>query len=126
MCDLLDPNKRVQRTAAAAPSTGVPLFPLGRTVATPAALALLEKHGVSASALLARHQCGNWGDVGVDSAMDNVNAIEIGARILSVYRLLPPETLARMTSDERRRSATVWVITESDRWSTAILTPECF
>lgn len=126
MCDLLDPNKRVQRTAAAAPSTDVPLFPLGRTVATPPALALLEKHGVSVSALLARHQCGDWGDVGTDSAADNVLAIEAGARVLSIYRLLPPETPARMTSDERRRSATVWVITESDRWSTAALTPECF
>jgi len=36
-------------------------FPLGRVVATPGALEVLEKTGISAYRLLARHQSGDWG-----------------------------------------------------------------
>ena len=45
-------------------TNGPPLFRLGRVVATPAALALLEKHGVASVTLLnRRHQSGDWGDL---------------------------------------------------------------
>ncbi|MBJ2154584.1 hypothetical protein JC881_02255 [Variovorax sp. IB41] len=96
---------------------------MGRTVATPAALALLEKHGVSPSALLARHQCGDWGDVGADDARSNDEALKLGNRLLSVYRLLDPTVLQSMTSEERRRSPKVYVITERDFSVTTLLLP---
>lgn len=125
MCDLLNSNASTNRCGPAAPSNQEPLFPLGRTVATPAARALLVTHGIHPSLLMARHQSGDWGDVGVDSVADNQRAIAAGERILSVYRLLDPNVLARMTRDERRRSPTAWVITEADRWRTTIMTPRC-
>jgi len=40
---------------------GTARFPLGRVVATPGALEILEKTGTSVSRLLARHQSGDWG-----------------------------------------------------------------
>ena len=40
-----------------------PLFPLGRTVATPGALKLLEESCESPSLFLSRHHRGDWGDV---------------------------------------------------------------
>ncbi|RYE45636.1 MAG: type I restriction endonuclease subunit M [Hyphomicrobiales bacterium] len=104
----------------------MPLFLLGRTVATPAARALLIAHGIHPSSLLARHQSGDWGDVGVDSVADNRRALTAGERILSVYRLLPDTELARMTPAERRQSPTIWVVTEADRWITTLLTPRCY
>ena len=36
-----------------------PRFPLGRTVATPGALAL----GIDLASYLRRHHCGDWGDL---------------------------------------------------------------
>ncbi|MDP9996465.1 hypothetical protein J2W28_006956 [Variovorax boronicumulans] len=126
MCDLLKPETKfkTKRCTSAAPCNSEPRFRLGRTVATPAALALLEKHGVSPSTLLARHQCGDWGDVGADDASSNDNALKNGDRVLSVYRLLDLAALQSMTSDERRRSPRVWIITERDFSVTTVLTPE--
>ncbi|MHB8413368.1 MAG: hypothetical protein ACYDDI_15680 [Candidatus Acidiferrales bacterium] len=40
-----------------------PLFPLGQIVATPGALAALEKAGQQPHEFLARHVHGEWGDV---------------------------------------------------------------
>ena len=79
-------------------SDGLPLFSLGVVVATPGALALLQKHGVSAATLLRRHQCGDWGDLSADDRAANDRAVRDGSRILSAY----------MVVDEK-----IWVITEA-------------
>jgi hypothetical protein len=83
-------------------------FPLGRTVATPGALEVLEAGGASPLALLARHQSGDWGDVPPEDATENEISIERGFRILSSYAV----------GHER-----LWVITEADRSVTTILKP---
>lgn len=62
-----------------------PLFTTGTWVATPMALACLEKHAILPLALFSRHAHGDWGDVGAEDAQSNEDAIESGARILSVY-----------------------------------------
>jgi hypothetical protein len=40
-----------------------PLFPLGQVVATPGALAAIEKSGQQPGGFLARHVSGGWGEV---------------------------------------------------------------
>lgn len=93
------------------------LFQLGRTVATPAALAALERHGVRSFALLSRHQRGDWGDLNQHDRAANEAALKDGSRILSAY----------MVKGDR-----IWVITEGvgvdgvTRSSTCVLTPECY
>lgn len=64
---------------------GPPLLPLGRVVATPAALALLEKHGVPSFTLLNRHQRGDWGDLTRHDQEANTAALVNGSRLLSAY-----------------------------------------
>ena len=51
------------------------LIPLGRLVATPHALALLEKAKLSTFALFARQERGDWGDVDIEDAMANEQAL---------------------------------------------------
>ena len=92
-------------------SYAAPLFLLGSTVATPGALALLERHGVSAASLLKRHQYGDWGDLTAQDGSANEIAIKDGSRILSAYEV------------GRER---LWVITEAEddrgtRASTCVL-----
>ena len=79
-------------------SNGAPLFPLGVVVATPGALALLQKHGVNAVTLLRRHQRGDWGDLSAHDCAANHRAVKDGSRILSAY----------VVAGEK-----VWVITEA-------------
>jgi hypothetical protein len=86
-----------------------PLFPLGRVLATPGALALMDELNISGAALLRRHVTGDWGDIQPDDRGLNEEALRAGSRILSVYG----------TSDER-----LWIITEADRSYTTILRPE--
>ncbi len=95
--------------------SGPPLFRLGRVVATPAALALLEKHGVSSATLLNRHQCGDWGDLTRHDRVANDAALVNGSRLLSAY----------VVKGER-----IWIITEAvgedgvTRSSSCILLPQ--
>jgi hypothetical protein len=58
---------------------------------------------------VARHLAGDWGDVDRADAAANDEALQLGERILSVYRL--------------RGCATIWIITEADRSATTILLP---
>lgn len=88
----------------------VPLFPVGRTVATPGALTLLDHAGINASALLARHQRGDFGDIDEADRVANANAIHHDARILSAYVL--------------GRGIRIWIITEADRSVTTLILPE--
>ena len=92
---------------------GPALFDLGRIVATPGALALLEKHGVDPVSLLRRHVRGDWTDMDPSDRTANANAVKDGGRVFSSY----------LVNKER-----VWVISEAInedgvRHSTAILQP---
>lgn len=87
-----------------------PLFDLGKVVATPAALDLLGEFSLSFEAFLERHHQGDWGTVSDKDAMANRLAIVQGNRIMSAYELTPEEK--------------IWIITESDRSATTLLTPD--
>ncbi len=76
-----------------------PLFSLGRITATPSALEALDRAGVAADMLLARHMEGDWSDL----------ALSAGERLLSAYTL-PDATW-------------IWIITEADRSATTLLLP---
>jgi hypothetical protein len=61
------------------------LFPLGRLVATPGALALLADAGEDPAGLLVRHVSGDWGEVPPEDARENDLSIRAGFRIVSSY-----------------------------------------
>lgn len=86
------------------------MFPLGRIVATPAALNALEEANVSGLSLLGRHLRGDWGTIHPGDVGLNEEALKNGARIFSVYPLKTGEV--------------IWVITEADRASTCLLLPD--
>ncbi|WP_437230220.1 hypothetical protein SH661x_001845 [Planctomicrobium sp. SH661] len=85
-------------------------FPLGQTLATPAALKALEASKQTAIPFLARHARGDWGDCCLEDAAANDAAVLDGDRIFSVYH----------TADGTK----IWVITEADRSATTVLLPE--
>ena len=87
--------------------------PLGRLLATPAALRLLDVHEIDLLTLLSRHARGDWGDVDAGDARANDAAVCRGGRLISAYVLA--------STRERPR---VWVITEADRSATTVLLPE--
>jgi len=68
-----------------------PLFPLGQIVATPGALAALERAKQPPSCFLARHAIGDWGELEPTDVTENEYSVAHG---FSVAELLP---------DERRR-----------------------
>jgi hypothetical protein len=74
--------------------TKQPLFGVGQLMATPGALAALEKTGQSP----------------VEDRTGNLLSVEQGFRVLSSYRTLAGER--------------IWVITEADRSLTTLLLPE--
>lgn len=82
------------------------LLNLGRTLATPGALAVCSKHDVSPAELLSRHASGDWGELCADDVKANVDAIAFDDRVLSSY----------MVGGEK-----LYVITEWDRSSTTLL-----
>ncbi len=84
-----------------------PLFDLGRIVATPGALEVMEpEEGLR---FLSRHVRGDWGDVPPEDARENTLSVRGGFRILSSY--------------ETANGERVWVLTERDRSSTCLLLP---
>jgi len=88
-------------------------FPLGRILATPAALAMLgeneDERGAALSTILARHAGGDWGDLCPDARQANEDALVAGGRLLSSYTV---------------RGHPVWIITETDRSATTALLPD--
>lgn len=107
------------------------IFSLGKTVATPAALELLERRGYSANALIARHAACDFGDLDAHDHQANLEAIESGGRIFSVYRLCDAEWLKQVPRSQRHKIDTLWVITnaqndEGVRDATTVLTPSCY
>ena len=88
------------------------LFSLGRTIATPAAVEVLREHRCTPGKLLDRHASGDWGDLGDEDRRANDTALREGLRLFSSYSLGGGDRL--------------WIITEADRSSTCVLTPDCY
>ncbi|WP_186165077.1 hypothetical protein [Burkholderia gladioli] len=86
------------------------LFPLGRIVATPGAIELLDRTGTNADDLLGRHRSGDWGVVCSSDAHSNDLAVANHTRILSAYEI-------------GARRERLWIITEADRRTTTLLLP---
>ena len=82
---------------------------LGRVVATPGALRLLEVAGGHPFELLARHAAGDWGELCAFDRRQNEIALSDGYRVFSSYKV---------------PAGSVWIITEADRSVTTILRPE--
>jgi hypothetical protein len=92
-----------------------PKFRLGRTVATPEALRVIEQAGQSPAEFLDRHVCGDWGKLSAADRALNDEAVQDGSRILSAYIT--------------RTGTKIWVITEAaddrgHRAATTILLPD--
>ena len=87
----------------------LPKFSLGRIVATPGALEVLEEANQNPFEFLERHQAGDWGELCEDDKSENEFSLKNGFRILSAYRTL--------------HVVKVWVITEADRSVTTLLVP---
>ena len=84
-----------------------PRFPLGKTYATPGALAL----NVDLTKYLRRHHCGDWGvELCAEDKQANEDALVQGTRLLSCYRI--------------RNDARLYIITEWNREMTTALLPE--
>jgi hypothetical protein len=86
-----------------------PLFPLGRVLATPGAIVLMEAAQIDPVQLLERHQSGDWGDLDEENWRENDFAVSRRLRTFSAYGQ-PPDRL--------------WVITDADRSVTTILRPD--
>lgn len=92
-------DERTPVVAQSKPSSPV-RFSLGRILATPGALAELEKAGQDGRQFIARHAAGDWGDVCPEDAKANDEALKDGSRIMSVFTLKTGQKL--------------WAITEAD------------
>lgn len=86
-----------------------PLFPLGRTLATPGALDAGVAAGQGFDRFLERHQSGDWGGLDDYDIAANDHAVDHGQRILSAYDLA--------------NGTIVWIVTEADRHATVVLLP---
>ena len=92
-------------------TTKAALFPLGQIVATPGALAALEKAGQTPLDFLSRHVRGDWGELDEHDRKENELSLHHGFRLLSSYRTGAGDVK-------------VWVISEADRSVTTLLLPE--
>ena len=87
------------------------LFRLGDIFITPGAQAALTAHAVNPATLLDRHVTGDWSNLSPGDIKANRDAVAVGARVLSSYRIAP--------------KIRIWIITEAgDRASSTILLPE--
>jgi hypothetical protein len=84
-----------------------PLFDLGQLVATPGALAALEKSGQSPMDFISRHVTGDWGEIPEEDKKENQFSLEKGFRLLSSYKSNAGDRL--------------WIVTESDRAHSTLL-----
>jgi hypothetical protein len=86
------------------------VFELGQILATPGALAALQKAGQEPVDFLRRHVACDWGDLSDEDQNENNYSLENGFRLLSSYRTNAGDKL--------------WIITEADRSATTLLLPE--
>ena len=82
---------------------------LGQIVATPGAVQALDEAKEAPLEYLARHSCGDWGEVGSEDWQENELSVRKGFRVLSAYTLSTGKK--------------IWIITEADRYATTILLP---
>lgn len=94
---------RAQKTSV----TVTPIFPLGKIVATPAALVTFDM--ATLDRMLQRHCTGDWGDVCEEDRALNDEALAEGSRLLSAYTV---------------NGEKLWIITEADRSVTTFLLPD--
>ena len=87
-----------------------PLFPLGRIVAMPGALAALKRAKRPAACFVSRHAIGDWGELEPSDVAESEYSVAHGFRLLSRYRTDAGDRL--------------WIITEADRSATTLLLPE--
>ena len=85
-------------------------FELGQILATPCALAALQKAGQEPGDFFTRHVACDWGDLSDQDQRENDYSLEHGFRLLSSYRT---------NADDK-----LWIITEADRSATTLLLPE--
>ena len=85
MCqECIDKQKTLDRESNRDPRW-VPLFQLGRIIATRGAIETMERRGIDYNALLARHVTGDWGDLVEEDKHENELAVKHGQRIHSAY-----------------------------------------
>ena len=94
--------------------TKSPKFKLGQIVATPGALAILEKAGVRPISLLAKHQSGQWGQMCKSDKDLNEQAIA---------NERDKDKRQRVFSSYKVGKSTLYIITEFDRSVTTLLLP---
>lgn len=79
------------------------VFPLGKIVATPGALAELARAGEDLLHYLARHVRGDWGDLTDDDKKENDSSVTKGCRILSAHTLSTGTKIWNITEAEEVR-----------------------
>ena len=89
------------------------LFSLGNVVATPPALALIQKYGASIPQLLNSHHTGDWQELCKEDRDTNWQAAFGDARVLSAFNIGSADHPVK-----------IWIITEWDRSVTTILRPQ--
>lgn len=100
-------------------ASGKPLFNPGQIVATPGALALLEKHHVRPLTPLSFHLRGRWGEVDGDDWAANDAGVVNGGRLISAFSYTGTEG----------ESEKLWIITDAvvddsgTRLATTLLLP---
>lgn len=89
--------------------TLTPIFALGATYATPAALEVVNRQDLCNA--ITRHNCGDWGDLlcDDDKAANDAAVLEL-ERIVSLY--------------EDRRGVKFYIVTEADRSITTAFLPD--
>jgi len=103
-------QSNISTSAKAETTAGAARFPLGRLFLTPGAIEALEEAGQQPSEFLARHARLEKGELCDDDHKENLFSVDKPLRIFSAFKTARGEKL--------------WVITESDRSATTILTPE--
>jgi hypothetical protein len=103
-------NKTNERSFPMQEISKQPAFDLGQIVATPGALAVLEKAGQGPGEFLTRHSNREWGDLSDEDRKENNYSLGHGFRLVSSYRTNAGDKLL--------------IITESDRTVTTLLLPQ--
>ena len=85
-------------------------FSPGQVVATPHVMREFDKAGDDPQAYLVRHIAGDWGEVNSEDWKANESSLNLGERLLSVYRM--------------SNGTKFWIITERDRSCTTFLLPD--
>lgn len=98
------------RSSAAKFNTGAEYITPGAADALIRESSQLGAEGESAARLLNRHRRGDWGDLCSEDKQANEIALQTGGRLFSNYNL--------------KTGGKLYVITEWDRSSTTILTPD--